>query len=147
MFCKCATTLVATLAYLLVPLPFIPSACHAPYQPPVMLAFLSASSKLNPDSPRFALFFWDSCCDFCSSFDWGQYRFGRCIVLRKYTAMVKKYANRTMDRVVAPVTVGQAPGRGRTALLDRDGIAAVGEIINPGDIYVNKQSPVRAGLS
>ena len=35
----------------------------------------------------------------------------------------------------------QAP-RGRTALLDADGIAGVGEIINPGDVYVNKQSPM-----
>jgi DNA-directed RNA polymerase beta subunit len=27
-------------------------------------------------------------------------------------------------------------------LQDQDGIAAVGEMIRPGDIYVNKQSPI-----
>lgn len=27
-------------------------------------------------------------------------------------------------------------------LQDHDGIAAVGEMIRPGDIYVNKQSPI-----
>ena len=29
--------------------------------------------------------------------------FGRCIVIKKYAASLKKYANRTMDRIVAPV--------------------------------------------
>ena len=32
--------------------------------------------------------------------------FGRCIVLKKYAASLKKYANRTMDRIVYPVTPG-----------------------------------------
>jgi DNA-directed RNA polymerase III subunit RPC2 len=32
--------------------------------------------------------------------------FGRCIVLKKYTAMIKKYANRTADRVVPPPKSG-----------------------------------------
>lgn len=27
-------------------------------------------------------------------------------------------------------------------MLDHDGIAHVGEVIQPGDIYVNKQSPI-----
>ncbi len=35
-----------------------------------------------------------------SSLDRG---FGRCIVMKKYAASLKKYANRTMDRIVAPV--------------------------------------------
>ena len=66
--------------------------------------------------------------------------FGRCIVLRKYATQVKKYSNRTMDRIVAP-TESQAGPTGRHRLLDRDGIASVGTLINPGDVYVNKQSP------
>jgi DNA-directed RNA polymerase III subunit RPC2 len=31
---------------------------------------------------------------------------------------------------------------GRHRLLDRDGIARPGEVLQPGDIYVNKQMPV-----
>jgi hypothetical protein len=38
-----------------------------------------------------------------SSLDRG---FGRCIVLKKYTAQIKKYANRTADRVVPPAKNG-----------------------------------------
>ena len=34
--------------------------------------------------------------------------FGRCIVLKKYGVSLKKYANRTMDRIVAPVPL---PGK------------------------------------
>eukprot|EP00898_Chlorokybus_atmophyticus_P001524 jgi/Chlat1/2372/Chrsp17S02643 len=74
--------------------------------------------------------------------------FGRCIVLRKYGTVVKKYANRTQDRIVAPPAPASGPGAvgrnasaGRFHLLDRDGIAAVGELIRPGDVYVNKQIP------
>ena len=35
-----------------------------------------------------------------SSLDRG---FGRCVVLRKYSATLKKYKNRTTDRVVRPI--------------------------------------------
>ncbi|KAK9824521.1 hypothetical protein WJX72_011068 [[Myrmecia] bisecta] len=69
--------------------------------------------------------------------------FGRCVVLRKYGAVIKKYQNRTSDRIVAPnPPPGQARAAGRLKLLDRDGIAAVGESITPNDIYINKQSPL-----
>lgn len=66
--------------------------------------------------------------------------FGRCIVMRKYGVQIKKYSNRTTDRIVPP-TPAQAGSTGRHRLLDKDGIAAVGERISPGDVYVNKQSP------
>lgn len=66
--------------------------------------------------------------------------FGRCVVLRKYGCTIKKYSNRTQDRIVPPTTA-QAGPNGRHRLLDKDGIAAVGEKIVPGDVYVNKQSP------
>ena len=66
--------------------------------------------------------------------------FGRCIVLRKYGCTIKKYSNRTQDRIVPP-TPAQTGPNGRHRLLDKDGIAAVGERISPGDVYVNKQSP------
>jgi DNA-directed RNA polymerase III subunit RPC2 len=34
--------------------------------------------------------------------------FGRCIVIKKSQAVLRKYANRTQDRVVAPAP-GEAP--------------------------------------
>lgn len=63
--------------------------------------------------------------------------FGRCTLMRKYTTPLRKYANRTCDRLVSPV----AGPVGRHQILDSDGIAAVGEKVSPGDIYINKQSP------
>lgn len=66
--------------------------------------------------------------------------FGRCIVIRRYATSLRKYANRTQDRIVAPPG-GPLGASQRYALLDADGIAAAGEMIRPGDVYVNKQSP------
>ena len=62
--------------------------------------------------------------------------FGRCVVMRKYGCTIRKYANRTSDRIVAP-----AAGSREAELLDGDGIASVGQKIQHGDVYVNKQSP------
>jgi DNA-directed RNA polymerase III subunit RPC2 len=69
--------------------------------------------------------------------------FGRCVVLRKYGAQIKKYSNRTTDRIVPPSEEqrNSLAKNGRHRLLDGDGIASVGERIRPGDVYVNKQSP------
>ncbi|XP_024402196.1 DNA-directed RNA polymerase III subunit 2 [Physcomitrium patens] len=78
-----------------------------------------------------------------SSLDRG---FGRCIVIKKSVVPMKKYANRTADRIMAPELQSSAKGGvqvvARQQLQDHDGIAAVGEMIRPGDIYVNKQSPI-----
>ena len=62
--------------------------------------------------------------------------------LRKYGAQIKKYSNRTTDRIVPPSEEqrNSLAKNGRHRLLDGDGIA-VGERIRPGDVYVNKQSP------
>lgn len=68
--------------------------------------------------------------------------FGRCTVMRKYAAQVKKYSNRTMDRIVGPKDEQRANPTSRHHLLDDDGIASVGGRIKPGDIYVNKQIPL-----
>ncbi|KAL4423845.1 hypothetical protein ABPG75_001146 [Micractinium tetrahymenae] len=70
--------------------------------------------------------------------------FGRCIVLRKYGTSLKKYANRTQDRIVLPAAAAapnpaQRPAKFR--LLDRDGIAAAGEVLTQGEVLVNKQMP------
>ncbi|KAK3275089.1 DNA-directed RNA polymerase III subunit RPC2 [Cymbomonas tetramitiformis] len=74
-----------------------------------------------------------------SSLDRG---FGRCIVIRKYSTAFKKYPNRTADRCVSAAARRSVPVRGNKTLLENDGIAGVGEIIRPGDIYVNKESPL-----
>eukprot|EP00271_Cylindrocystis_brebissonii_P011391 TRINITY_DN2883_c0_g1_i3.p1 TRINITY_DN2883_c0_g1~~TRINITY_DN2883_c0_g1_i3.p1 ORF type:complete len:1136 (+),score=226.28 TRINITY_DN2883_c0_g1_i3:22-3408(+) len=75
-----------------------------------------------------------------SSLDRG---FGRCIVIRRYATSIKKHANRASDRIVAPTMDPRKGGvTARCQLLDFDGIAAVGEMIRPGDIYVNKQTPL-----
>mmetsp|Transcript_10383 Transcript_10383/g.31241 ORF Transcript_10383/g.31241 Transcript_10383/m.31241 type:complete len:1166 (-) Transcript_10383:34-3531(-) len=69
--------------------------------------------------------------------------FGRCIVIKKFGVTLRKYANRTMDRIVTPVPQpGQKVLPAKFRLLDRDGIANVGDFINPGDIYLNMQRPL-----
>ncbi|KAH9752412.1 DNA-directed RNA polymerase III subunit 2 [Citrus sinensis] len=76
-----------------------------------------------------------------SSLDRG---FGRCIVVKKYTARYtainQKYANSTSDRILRPDRTG--PGAERMQILDDDGLAAPGEIIKPNDVYINKESPL-----
>ncbi|GFR49601.1 hypothetical protein Agub_g11671, partial [Astrephomene gubernaculifera] len=68
--------------------------------------------------------------------------FGRCIVLKKYGVSLRKYANRSSDRIVAPLPLpGQKAVAPRFRLLDRDGIASVGDYILPGDVYINMQRP------
>jgi DNA-directed RNA polymerase III subunit RPC2 len=75
--------------------------------------------------------------------------FGRCIVYRKYSTLIKKYANSTYDRLAAPPPLpvpgskeasGPAAARlARYASLDVDGICQPGEKLNTGDVYVNKE--------
>ncbi|GLJ24758.1 hypothetical protein SUGI_0473260 [Cryptomeria japonica] len=78
-----------------------------------------------------------------SSLDRG---FGRCIVLKKSSAVIKKYVNRTQDRIVGPRMIANGKGGyvvdSRCQILDADGIAAPGEIIRPADVYINKESPI-----
>lgn len=61
--------------------------------------------------------------------------FGRCIVLRKYGTSLKKYANRTQDRIVLPAAATPASATRPTKfrILDRDGIAAAGEVLTQGE--------------
>ncbi|XP_047167045.1 DNA-directed RNA polymerase III subunit 2 isoform X1 [Vigna umbellata] len=66
--------------------------------------------------------------------------FGRCIVMKKYSAVIQKHSNDTSDRILRPNRAADTTGRMR--ILDDDGIAAPGEILKPFDIYVNKQSPI-----
>ena len=68
--------------------------------------------------------------------------FGRCIVYKKYSAIVKKYPNQTYDRIVSPTAdaLGNIPGK--FEVLDHDGIGSPGERLINGQIYINKQIPV-----
>jgi DNA-directed RNA polymerase III subunit RPC2 len=60
--------------------------------------------------------------------------FGRCIVLRKYGTSLKKYGNRTQDRIVLPAAGGGAAQRPpKYRVLDADGIAASGEVLSQGE--------------
>lgn len=68
--------------------------------------------------------------------------FGRCIVMKKFSTTLRKYANGGFDRVVAPSpdpATGVIPSRFET--LEADGIAAAGERLLSGYVYVNKQMP------
>jgi DNA-directed RNA polymerase III subunit RPC2 len=66
--------------------------------------------------------------------------FGRCQVSRKYSATLKKYANRSSDKVMAP-TQDQLKKMKNYQVLDTDGFAQPGVRIRNKDIYVNKHSP------
>ncbi|KAK3007785.1 hypothetical protein RJ639_014162, partial [Escallonia herrerae] len=72
-----------------------------------------------------------------SSLDRG---FGRCIVMKKLSAIYQKYENGTEDRIIRPQREGHDADR--MQILDDDGLAAPGEIIRTDDIYINKESPV-----
>eukprot|EP00887_Chlorella_sp_A99_P006810 scaffold2.g6810.t1 len=73
--------------------------------------------------------------------------FGRCVVLRKHSASLKKYANRTQDRITLPAAAlaqqagGAAQRKGKYSVLDRDGIVAAGEVLSQGECLVHKQMP------
>ncbi|KAL1997344.1 hypothetical protein VTN49DRAFT_3946 [Thermomyces lanuginosus] len=66
--------------------------------------------------------------------------FGRCQVYRKYMAQLKSYPNGTMDRLDKPQYEDGVPIP-KHAILESDGLAAVGEKISAGEVYINKSSP------
>lgn len=70
--------------------------------------------------------------------------YGRCQVFRKNTALIRKYPNGTFDRLAdAPVDEnGEVPSK--YSSLEADGLAGAGERLNPGDVYINKQTPSNA---
>ena len=69
--------------------------------------------------------------------------FGRCQVMRKFSTVIKSYANNTYDRLADP-QMDEFTGKRmeRHLSLDFDGIGDVGMRVNPGHVVVNKQSPV-----
>eukprot|EP00771_Trimastix_marina_P001701 gnl/Trimastix_PCT/2792.p1 GENE.gnl/Trimastix_PCT/2792~~gnl/Trimastix_PCT/2792.p1 ORF type:complete len:1132 (+),score=331.51 gnl/Trimastix_PCT/2792:252-3398(+) len=66
--------------------------------------------------------------------------FGRCIVMRKSVANMRRYPNQTTDRIVAPPEDLTGVNK-RFRALDEDGICAVGERLQPRDVWVNKVVP------
>ena len=64
-------------------------------------------------------------------------------MLKKFGTSIKKYANRTCDRITGPLLPpGQTRAAGRHKCLDSDGLACVGERLQPNDIYINKYMPI-----
>jgi DNA-directed RNA polymerase III subunit RPC2 len=72
--------------------------------------------------------------------------FGRCQVFRKYATTLRKYPNGTADRIGdlkrEVNSVGETVPIRKHAALQADGLAAVGEKISSGQVYINKQSPI-----
>ncbi|KUL84804.1 hypothetical protein ZTR_07275 [Talaromyces verruculosus] len=70
--------------------------------------------------------------------------FGRCQVFRKYVANLKSYPNGSEDRLRGPeIGEGGVPIT-KHSLLDADGLAAVGEVVSHGQVYINKEVPAAA---
>ncbi|KAI9823339.1 MAG: DNA-directed RNA polymerase III core subunit ret1 [Thelocarpon impressellum] len=67
--------------------------------------------------------------------------FGRCQVFRKYSTLLRKYQNSTSDRIGDRHEENGAPIK-KHALLEEDGLAAVGEKVSNGEVYIMKQTPV-----
>ena len=70
--------------------------------------------------------------------------FGRCQVLRKYSTQLRKYPNRSSDRVGDRVMDEKDPKKPihKHAVLSYDGLAMVGEQISMGQVYVHKEVPL-----
>jgi DNA-directed RNA polymerase III subunit RPC2 len=69
--------------------------------------------------------------------------FGRCQLTRKYSTMIKSYANRTYDRLADPPIDPQSKAvLPKFSGLEADGIAYVGQTLTTGMVYVNKQTPM-----
>ena len=70
--------------------------------------------------------------------------FGRCQVFRKYSTLIKRYPNGMFDRLADPPVDANGHVLSRFNILDRDGLAHVGEQVQDGKTYVNKQTPANA---
>ncbi|BGP51529.1 DNA-directed RNA polymerase III complex subunit Rpc2 [Rhodotorula kratochvilovae] len=70
--------------------------------------------------------------------------FGRCQVFRKYVTLLKRYPNGMYDRLADPPKSEAGEVLPKYGALDLDGLAHIGEQINPGQVYINKQTPSNA---
>ena len=69
--------------------------------------------------------------------------FGRCQVFRKYATTLRSYPNGTEDRIADPDLENGELVR-KHALLDRSGIAHVGDKVKMDEVYLRKQVPVNS---
>lgn len=70
--------------------------------------------------------------------------FGRCQVLRKYATQLRKYPNRSADRVgdrMMDDTKRPAQPIAKHRILGTDGLASVGEQVQSGEVYILKEVP------
>ena len=67
--------------------------------------------------------------------------FGRCQVFRKHSTILRKYQNSTSDRIGDRHEENGVPIT-KHALLETDGLAAVGEKASSGEVYIMKQTPL-----
>lgn len=69
--------------------------------------------------------------------------FGRCMVLKRASSILKKYPNQTNDRIIGPTEIQQV---WKFEILDKDGIASPGERVQSGQVFINKQSPTATAI-
>ena len=72
--------------------------------------------------------------------------FGRCQVYRKYATTLRKYPNNTEDRISDRVEENGIAIK-KHALLDKHGLAEVGEKVSHGEVYILKQVPMNSTSS
>ncbi|KAI6117972.1 beta and beta-prime subunits of DNA dependent RNA-polymerase [Pisolithus thermaeus] len=70
--------------------------------------------------------------------------YGRCQVLRKNSTLIRKYPNGTFDRLADAPLDENGSIQKKYDIIQMDGLAGVGERVDPGDVYVNKQTPTNA---
>lgn len=70
--------------------------------------------------------------------------FGRCQVMKKSSTVLRKYPNGSHDRLADAPLDENGKKQKRYEILQADGIAGVGERVDQGDVYVNKQTPINA---
>ncbi|KAI8097585.1 DNA-directed RNA polymerase III subunit RPC2 [Halteromyces radiatus] len=68
--------------------------------------------------------------------------FGRCQVMRKYSTMIKRYPNGTHDRLADPPSRDSEFFDKSFDTVEQDGISGVGEAVEAGDVFINRQTPV-----
>lgn len=70
--------------------------------------------------------------------------FGRCQVLRKYSTQLRKYPNRSADRIGDRQMEEKDRNKPikKHAILSYDGVAMVGEKVASGQVYLNKEVPL-----
>ncbi|KAG1740148.1 beta and beta-prime subunits of DNA dependent RNA-polymerase [Suillus paluster] len=70
--------------------------------------------------------------------------YGRCQVLRKNATLIRKYPNGTFDRLADAPLDENGQTQKKYDIVQLDGLAGVGERVDPGDVYINKQTPTNA---